>query len=312
MAPYRFARYAAWLTPFIEEEIPMKTTQLLLVDDDTEFQESMSTALEKRGFEVTLAPSGSLALQLIEEKKFDIAVLDLKMPGLSGIETLSLIRERNNPLPVVILTGHGALNDAICGIDLGIVDFINKPVSPDDLSTRIEALLGKQQILRERRTKDVLVPPSRFGKLYLDESVSRVVEIFSGERGRAKGPTATEPVLVFDRGGTFLGIITMRDLIDSMSPVPFRYAVYTTYLTGMFLAQCVLLEKMSVRDLIGTHPAIDLEMPLMQAVHMLLTSRSSALPVLSDGIFVGVIRERDVIAEIIEVLARGDRPDTLS
>ena len=80
---------------------------LLLVDDEEDFRRAARTTLERRGFSVTEAASGEEALETIRRDRPEIIVLDLKMPGLDGIETLKEIRKLDKALPVIILTGHG-------------------------------------------------------------------------------------------------------------------------------------------------------------------------------------------------------------
>ncbi len=286
----------------------MEKTKLLLVDDDGEFRASMGTALDHRGFEVTLADGGRGALRLLDETTFDIAILDLKMPDLGGLETLERIRRKGDQVPVMILTGHGAVDDAMAGIDLGIIDFINKPVSPEALTDRIGTLLRRQVVLRERETREVLTPPGRFGKVFADEPLSRVIEIMSGREGRDEGEgdgeSQGEPVLVYDRDDRFLGLLTFRDIAKMLSPFPERYADYASYLTGMFLGQCLMLEKRSAEDALGDDSPVEVEAPLMQAAYLLLHSGRGALPVFRRGALAGVIREQDVMGEIHRILSR--------
>lgn len=288
----------------------MNKIRLLLIDDDDEFRESMGTALDHRSFDVTLADGGKEALRLLDGGSFDIAVLDLKMPDLGGLETLGRVRTKGNRIPVMILTGHGGVDDAMAGIDLGIIDFIHKPVSPEILTDRIVTLLRTQQVLRERETEEALTPTGRFGMVHGDEPLAKAVELICGitdpEPGEGTGAGVGELVLVYDRDNRFLGILTARDIIEMLSPFPERYAEYASYLTGMFLGQSLMLEKQTAADALNDVPPLEVKVPLMEAVHTLLCSGRTALPVFRKGTLAGVLRERDVMAEIHRILSRAE------
>ncbi|MBU1495221.1 MAG: response regulator, partial [Actinobacteria bacterium] len=93
----------------------MEIIKLLLVDDEDEFREATAQVLERRGFQVAQADSGEKALQEISASLPQIVILDLRMEGMDGIATLQEIRKTHPKLPVIILTGHGAFEDAIAG-----------------------------------------------------------------------------------------------------------------------------------------------------------------------------------------------------
>jgi len=111
--------------------------RLLLVDDEEDFLESTSRALERRGIEVQTALNGNLALNMVQKEDFDVVVLDLKMPGIDGIEVFQRLREQKSQLPVIMLTGHGSIDQAFQTSKQGIFDFIPKPCDPDQLAQRI-------------------------------------------------------------------------------------------------------------------------------------------------------------------------------
>ena len=135
--------------------------RVLLIDDEHEFRAATRAPLERRGFSVSEAPDGLTGLALVIEEQPDVVLLDLRMPRLSGLETLSRIREVAPHLPVIVLTGHGRFDDALAGIRLEIVDFLQKPVHIDELAARIRALLerpGPPEPLRERTIRELMVP----------------------------------------------------------------------------------------------------------------------------------------------------------
>jgi DNA-binding NtrC family response regulator len=115
----------------------MNKAKILIVDDEVIFANNISKLISKRGYEVKTVYSGDGALKAVEEEDFDVIVLDLKMPGLDGLETLKRIKGKRAQVEVIILTGHGSMDSGIDGIQLGAFDFIMKPVRFDDLHERV-------------------------------------------------------------------------------------------------------------------------------------------------------------------------------
>lgn len=107
--------------------------RLLFVDDEEEFLRTMKERLEMRGFEVTTVPGGEEALALAARQEFDIAIVDLRMPGLSGKTVLDELKRRHKLLEVIILTGHGTIDSALECAKLGAHDYLTKPYDFDDL-----------------------------------------------------------------------------------------------------------------------------------------------------------------------------------
>ena len=118
--------------------------KVLLVDDEEEFIELMSQRLETRGLKVVAATSGEKALALVDDQSFDVAVVDLAMPGIDGIETLKQIKEKRADIEVIMLTGQATVQSGIEAMKYGAIDFLEKPV---DLTVLLEKIW---QAKRER------------------------------------------------------------------------------------------------------------------------------------------------------------------
>ena len=114
-----------------------KNLRLLLVDDEEDFLESTTKALVRRGIEVETATNGILALEMVREKVFDVVVLDIKMPGIDGIETFQKLKQGRPYLPIIMLTGHGTISHAFLTSRQGVFDFLDKPCEPDTLAERV-------------------------------------------------------------------------------------------------------------------------------------------------------------------------------
>lgn len=112
--------------------------KLLVVDDEVAFLDSISKRLELRGFEVTKATNGTEAIELARTKKFDLALVDLKMPGLDGKQVLEILKSEHKYIEVIILTGHGSLDSAVECTKLGAFDYLPKPYELDDLIVKLK------------------------------------------------------------------------------------------------------------------------------------------------------------------------------
>jgi len=111
----------------------MGELRLLLVDDEVEFLEPMKARLERRGLACATATSGEEALRLLGSERFDCAVVDVKMPGMDGLELLRRIRRTWPETAVVLLTGHASVELGVQGMELGAFEYLMKPVDLDEL-----------------------------------------------------------------------------------------------------------------------------------------------------------------------------------
>jgi DNA-binding NtrC family response regulator len=111
--------------------------RVLLIDDEVGYVNVLSNRLSKRGFEVGKANSGSEALQRLRQQDYDVAVLDLKMEDMDGIEILKILKKMVPELVVIMLTGHGSAEAAHEGIKEGAYDYLTKPCELADLVEKI-------------------------------------------------------------------------------------------------------------------------------------------------------------------------------
>ena len=123
---------------------PSIPIRLLLIDDEVAYVNVLSNRLSKRNFIVGKATSGSEAFQLLRKRDFDIAVLDLKMEDMDGIETLKILKKIAPELVVIMLTGHGSAEAAREGMRQGAYDYLTKPCELDELIDKIMDAHGHQ------------------------------------------------------------------------------------------------------------------------------------------------------------------------
>jgi len=111
----------------------MADLKLLLVDDEVEFLEPMKVRLERRGIACTTARSGEEALAVLGASPVECAVVDVKMPGMDGLELLRRLRRFYPEVPVVLLTGHASVELGVQGMELGAFEYLLKPIELDEL-----------------------------------------------------------------------------------------------------------------------------------------------------------------------------------
>ncbi|MDR1727276.1 MAG: DNA-binding response regulator [Acidobacteriota bacterium] len=111
--------------------------KVLIVDDDPLVRGSCRRILERDGFSCSVAAGGAEALEYVRRAAFDAALVDLKMPGMSGMEVLRRLREESSNTAVIIVTGHASIDSAIEAVKAGAFDYLPKPLSPEVLTARV-------------------------------------------------------------------------------------------------------------------------------------------------------------------------------
>lgn len=131
--------------------------KLLVVDDESNIRLTLSALLTRAGFAVTTASSGEEAIELIDQRSFDLLLVDLKMPGIDGMKVVAAVRERNLDPAIIVLTGHGSLETAVEGLHQGIFDYLLKTTDPGQVVERVRAgLADREQKLRQRKLINVV------------------------------------------------------------------------------------------------------------------------------------------------------------
>ena len=124
--------------------------RLLLVDDEDGFREAIARRLAKRGISSMQAASGEDCLDILKTTSMDVVVLDVRMPGMNGLETLRVIKSRYENIQVILLTGNVAVTDGIEGIKSGAFDYLTKPVEIDHLFNKINQAYDMIQLEEEK------------------------------------------------------------------------------------------------------------------------------------------------------------------
>ena len=140
--------------------------RLLLVEDDPILGDAIKTGLGQDGYNVDWISDGVQASQALRTEPFDLLVLDLNLPGKPGLSVLKELRNKSDPLPVLILTANDSIEDRVSGLDAGADDYLTKPFELDELLARVRALL--------RRSQGRATPTLRHGELELDPAAHTV------------------------------------------------------------------------------------------------------------------------------------------
>jgi DNA-binding NtrC family response regulator len=131
----------------------LRALKVLFVDDEIDFLETLMKRMKKRGIEVAGVGNGEQALDYLNQKSVDVVVLDVRMPGIDGIQTLREIKRIDPLMEVIMLTGHASIEVAIEGMELGAFDYLMKPADIDELFYKIQDAFKKRTIQQEKIKK---------------------------------------------------------------------------------------------------------------------------------------------------------------
>ncbi len=144
-------------------KIPAK---VLIVDDEKDFVEMFSLRLETQGEKVSTAYSGKEALEVLSHVSIDVVILDIRMPGMDGIDTLKQIKTLYPIVEVILLTGHGSTQTAVEGMKLGAFDYLMKPADFEEIKLKLESARKRKDEQEERiRQAEVRLLLRRSGDL---------------------------------------------------------------------------------------------------------------------------------------------------
>ena len=128
--------------------------RILIVDDEEDFLEVMAERIGARGIDVSTAPSADEALKKVEEGDFDAVILDLRMPGMNGIEALKAIKAKQPEAQVILLSGQATLQDGIAAMKLGALDFMEKPADMNALMEKIHKAQARKMLVVEGKLEE--------------------------------------------------------------------------------------------------------------------------------------------------------------
>ncbi len=128
--------------------------RVLLVDDEEDFLETLSSRLELRGLKVSAVTSGEQAISEAKQQEYDAIVVDLSMPGIDGLETLKRIKADNPNAEIIMLTGHASVQSGVEAMKLGAGDFLQKPVELSELMAKIGEAKNKKMLVLQKQSQE--------------------------------------------------------------------------------------------------------------------------------------------------------------
>jgi len=133
-------------------------SKILIVEDELDIQELIGFYLEKEGFETIRVSNGNSALERVQENQFDCVILDIMIPGKSGLEVLKEIRfKMESKVPIIIASARGEDTDIITGLELGADEYLTKPFSPQVLSAKVKAMIRYRKVVNPEIDKDSIL-----------------------------------------------------------------------------------------------------------------------------------------------------------
>ena len=292
--------------------------KVLMVDDEEQFRSTTSKILTRRGYATTMAGSGEEAIGILQKEPQDVVILDVKMPGMDGHQTLAEIKKIDPEVPVIMLTGHGALDSAKESLKHGAFDYLNKPCEIDLLAAKIRDAhtFAKKGVKEERKARDIMIPLEEYTTVEEDATVKEGIEALkrSFESFASTGKimeTGHRSILVFDRKGAISGILSIMDLIVAIRPAylsapkpsmadTLQYSAM--FWSGLFTIQAKALVKKKVKDIMSDPPmTVDEDANLMEVADILYTRNARRLGVTRKGKIVGIVREQEIFFEITRI-----------
>jgi CheY-like chemotaxis protein len=290
-----------------------------MVDDEFQFRATTEKILNSKGFDTVMAASGEEAIAKLAEQP-DVIVLDIKMPGMDGHAALAEIKKRVPGLPVIMLTGHGALPSAQDCLAEGAYDYLSKPCDIELLAAKIKdahTYRAAPEQLEEKRVIGVMVPLKEYTTLKGDVSIKKALfELKTTFSTKMSTPrfmeTGHRSILVMDDDENILGILAIRDLLVMIMPPYLTASKPSTadsiqysplFWKGMFSQTVQAKAEMKIQDVMSpAPPSIDGKASLMEAAYRMVDGNVRRLVVTLSGRVSGVIREQDLFFEMEKIL----------
>jgi DNA-binding NtrC family response regulator len=181
-----------------EEEVRTELLSLLIVDDERPLREACREVARALGFDTQVADEVGPALRALEQRSFDIVLLDLRLPGASGMELLQEIKQRRPETEVILMTGYGSVPSAVQAMKLGAYDYVAKPFNLDELKRLLQRAAGHVRLAMENRMlREKVRATHGFGNI-----IGRAPEMEKLYRIISKVARSTHPVLIHGESGT--------------------------------------------------------------------------------------------------------------
>lgn len=266
--------------------------RVLLVDDEEQFVKNMARILKVRGFEVSTALDGREALNAVKYAGgFDVVVLDIKMPGMDGIEILGEIKKRAPSTEVIMLTGHASIESGVQAMRKGAYDYLMKPCDIEDLVEKIQEAHEAEAIKRHpvlwprKMVRDVVLHD--FPKLESQDPLLKALQVMSRETGEE----TLEEVFILDSAGRLKGMAAKNDLLNAASKAHPGGQMNWTEL----VKHPQWLPQKTLGDILHPNPVTTQPNAfLTDAANQMIMNNVRSIPVIRFGKVIGILRLQDV------------------
>jgi CheY-like chemotaxis protein len=297
----------------------MVKIKVLMVDDEERFRTTTAKILARKGFDTILAASGEEALEKLAEKP-DVVILDVKMGGLDGHETLKLIKDKLPELPVIMLTGHGDMPGAKKALDTGAFDYLAKPCDVDLLSTKIQDAFeyATKAPYVEKLAKGIMIPLDEYTQIPLNSTVRDAIKALEESMRHLMATdrlmdTGHRSVVVTNPDGSVAGLLSPLDLVDAIRPgylsapkpsMADSLQYSAMFWQGLFSSRVREIMGNPVRDIMSdTIPVISADANLMDVANTMITLPARRMLVREENRDIGIVREQELFYEIAKIIS---------
>ncbi|MBI9109929.1 response regulator [Maridesulfovibrio ferrireducens] len=297
----------------------MSKIKVLMVDDEERFRNTTAKILSRKGFETVLAESGEEALEKLGENP-DVVILDVKMSGMDGHETLARIKDLKPDLPIIMLTGHGDLSGARKAHKTGAFDFLAKPCDIDLLADKIHdahASVSKKPY-QEKLVEQIMIPLDDYTLIPDNSTVRDAIAALKKAMSEFVATnklmdTGHRSVVVTNPSGNVVGILNPLNLINAIRPDYLSAPKPSTadslqysamFWEGLFTSRVKEIMNKPVRELMSeTLPTISFDANLMDVANNMVTMPARRMVVQKDGRDIGIVREQELFYEIARIIS---------
>ncbi|EFO78987.1 two component transcriptional regulator, winged helix family [Oscillochloris trichoides DG-6] len=218
------------------------SANILVVDDEQNIRLTLSALLRRSGYTITTASNGEEAVSLFQTQSFDLMLVDLQMPGISGIQVVEALRNRGLDTEVIVLTGHGSLESAIEGIHHGIFDYMLKTSDPAQIVERVAAALAERA--KRQRQSTLISTIGQAAKELVGDSLALITD------APASPPSTTTPVTSGHERVVIIGQLqldtwhqtaTLSERSLNLTPTEFRLLLCLAEHSGQMLSYTQLV-----------------------------------------------------------------------
>jgi DNA-binding response OmpR family regulator len=205
-----------------------ETASILVVDDEASIRFFLSETLDRDGYQVTTAQDGYEALEQLQQQRFDLVLLDLRMPGLNGMQVLEKLREQSPDTAVIVLTAHASLETAVQALRQGAHDYLSKPIKTVELRESVRSGLIKHR--RQRRQRDLVTQLETMLTSNLEEIRAMVLAELATSQAALEQPSTEQHQRFLQWDDLTIDsvrhIATLQNEVLELSPTEFNLLAY--------------------------------------------------------------------------------------